>query len=142
MFVIQISLLIVTFLFLISRILVMNANHQRIQPTLSPCAMCQHVECHLFFLFSFFFLCHLLNVGAFICHITWEGQVEWTTPHYTIKMLHFVLFHNVTCYTISIVSRIHINITKLRNITCTLVAKCMILWSLECACCDPSFSLC
>ena len=28
----------------------------------------------------FFFLCHLLNVGACICHITWEGQVEWTTP--------------------------------------------------------------
>jgi hypothetical protein len=30
----------------------------------------------------FFFLCHLLNVGACICHIAWEGQVEWTTPHH------------------------------------------------------------
>ena len=27
----------------------------------------------------FFFLC-LLNVGACICHIAREGQVEWTTP--------------------------------------------------------------
>ena len=27
----------------------------------------------------------------------------------------FVLFHSVTCYTNSIVSRIHVNITKLRN---------------------------
>ena len=34
------------------------------------------------------------------------------------------------CY--SIVSCIHVNIKKLRNITCTLVATCVILWSLEC----------
>jgi hypothetical protein len=47
-------------------------------------------------------------------------------------MLHFVLFHNVTCYTNSIVSHIHVNTTKLYNITCTLVATCVILRSLEC----------
>jgi hypothetical protein len=32
-----------------------------------------------FFFFFFFFLCHLLDVGACVCHIAWEGQVEWTT---------------------------------------------------------------
>ena len=35
------------------------------------------------FLFFFIFLCQVLNVGTCICHIVWEGQVEWsewTTP--------------------------------------------------------------
>ena len=40
-------------------------------------------------------------------------------------------FHNVTCYTDSIVSHVHVNTTNLRNITCTLVATCVILRSLE-----------
>ena len=44
----------------------------------------------------------------------------------------FVLSHNVTCYTNFIVSRIHVNTTKLRNTTCTLVATGVILRSLEC----------
>ena len=47
-------------------------------------------------------------------------------------MLHFVLFHNVTCYTNSLLSHIHVNTIKVRNITCTLVATCLILRSLEC----------
>jgi hypothetical protein len=33
----------------------------------------------LLFLFFFFFFLHLLDVGACICHIAWEDQVEWTT---------------------------------------------------------------
>jgi hypothetical protein len=45
----------------------------------------------------------------------------------------FELFHNLTCYTNSIASRIHVNTTELHNITCTLVAIGMILRSLlEC----------
>ena len=44
MSVVQISLLIVTFLSYMTEF-VINANHQRIQPTPSHCAMCQHVEC-------------------------------------------------------------------------------------------------
>ena len=107
---------------------VINANHERSQPTPSHCAMCQYVECHLLILF----LIRLLNVGACICHIAWEGQVEWTTTNHTIKMLHFLLFHSVTCYTNSIVSCIPVNTTKLRDVTCTLVATCVILRSLEC----------
>ena len=67
----------------------------------------------------FFFLCHLMNVGA---------------PHHTIKMLHFVLFYSVTCYTNSKASRIHVNTTKPHYITCTLVDTGVILRSLECMC--------
>jgi hypothetical protein len=45
----------------------------------------------------------------------------------------FVLFHNVTSYTIPIISLIHVNTTELRNVTCTLVATGVILRSLECS---------
>ena len=44
----------------------------------------------------------------------------------------FVLFHNVTCYTNSLSSRIHVTTTWLFNIMCTLVATNVVLWSLEC----------
>jgi hypothetical protein len=47
-------------------------------------------------------------------------------------MLHFVLFHSVPCYTNSIASCIHVNTTRLRNITCSLIAMGVILRSLEC----------
>ena len=38
----------------------------------------------------------------------------------------FVLFHNATCYTNPLLSRIHVTTVDLLNITCTLVATCMI----------------
>jgi hypothetical protein len=59
-------------------------------------------------------------------------KTKWSGSHHTIQMLHFVLFHSVTCYTNFIVSRIHVNTTKLRNITHSLVATGFILRSLEC----------
>ena len=43
-----------------------------------------------------------------------------------------VLFHNVTCYTDSVSSCIHVNTTELFNITCILVDTSVILWMLEC----------
>ena len=49
---------------------------------------------------------------------------------FNITMLHFVLFHNVTCYTFFLLSHIHVNSTDFRNITYTLVATSVILWSL------------
>ena len=78
----------------------------------------------------FFFLCHLLNVGACICHIVQEGLVEWTTPKRWEE--NEFKFHSVICYTNSIVSCIHVNTTKLCNITCTLVATFVIRQSLVC----------
>ena len=41
----------------------------------------------------------------------------------------FVLFHNITYYTNSPLSHIHLNTTQLLNITCTLVSTRVILWS-------------
>ena len=57
------------------------------------------------------------------------------TSHY--HYCHFcnvdlVTFHNVTCYTNSLLACIHFHIADLLNITCTLLATCMILRRLEC----------
>jgi hypothetical protein len=60
------------------------------------------------------------------------GKAKWSGPQHTIKMLHFVLFHTITCYTNSIVSHMHSNTRKLHKIMCTLVAIGVILQSLEC----------
>ena len=127
MFVVQTSLLIVTFLFFMSRNFVINANHQRSQSTPSHYAMCQYVECHLLSSSSYATCWMLVHAYA-----TWSTKAKWSGPHHTIKMLHFVLFHSVTCYTNSLVSCIHVNTTKLRDITCALVATSVILWCLKC----------
>jgi len=47
--------------------------------------------------------------------------------------IHFVLFHNITCYTYPLLSRIHVNITYFLNITCIMVSASMILGRLECS---------
>ena len=39
----------------------------------------------------------------------------------------FVLFHNVTCNTHSLLSRIHVNSRELLKITCALIARSVIL---------------
>ena len=122
MFVVQISLCIVTFLSLTSQNLSMmqTTKEVNLQPRIAP-----HVNMWSVF---FFFFCHLLNVGACICHIT--GKAKWSGPHHNIKMLHFVSFHSVTCYTNFKISCMHVNTTKLRNITCIPVATDVILRSL------------
>jgi hypothetical protein len=49
------------------------------------------------------------------------------------RNLYFLsLFHNVTSYTNSLLSCIHVTITNLCNTMCTLVTSDSILWSLEC----------
>ena len=79
MFVVQISLLIATFLSLISRILSLMQTTKEVNPhpRIAPCVNMWSVT--FLFLFSFFFLSHLLNVGACVRHIAQEGQVEQTT---------------------------------------------------------------
>ena len=133
-FVVQVSLLIVTFLSFTSRNLSIMQTTKEVSPH-PHIASCVNMRSVVFF---FFFLCRLLDVGACVRHIAHEAHGvdhnsvgDWRTnsncPH-----ISFVLFHNVTCYTNSIASRIHVNTIKLCNTTCTLVATRVILWSLEC----------
>jgi hypothetical protein len=76
MFVVQISLLIVTFLSLISQNVskMQTTKEANPHPHIAPCVNMWSIT----FLFLFFF-CNFLNVGACIRHIAWEGQVECTT---------------------------------------------------------------
>ena len=130
MFVVQISLLIVMFLSLIPQFFVTNANHQRSQPTTLHCTMWRYGECHLLIFIPLFFYatCWML-VQAYA---TSPGKAKWSGSHQRRWEENEFKFHSVTCYTNSIVSLIHVNTTKLRNITCTFVATDVILRSLEC----------
>ena len=74
MFVVQISLLIITFLSPMSQNLSLMQTTKEVNPH-SHIASCVNT----WSVFFFFFLCHLLNVGACVRHIAWEGQVELTT---------------------------------------------------------------
>ena len=68
-------------------------------------------------------------------------QITCSYTHYIRHHCHYfhycnvdiVSFHDVTCYTNSLLSSIHVNIAYLLNITCILVATCMILRRLECS---------
>ena len=119
MFVVQISLLIVTFLSLILWILSLMQTTQEVNPH-PHIATCVNMGSVFFF---FFFLSHLFKCWCMcppyrlgrpsgVDHISvGDRRTNLNCPH-----ICFVLFHNVTCYTNCIVSRIHVNTTKLRNI--------------------------
>jgi hypothetical protein len=124
MFVFQILLLIVTFLSLISQNLSLMQTTQEVNshPRMAPCVNMWSVECWCMH------LPHRLGRPSGVDHTNvGDGRTNSNCPH-----ISFVLFHNIICYTNSIVLHIHVITTKLHNITRTLVATSVILWSLEC----------
>jgi hypothetical protein len=130
MFVVQISLLIVTFLSLTS---ILFFGHECKPPKKSTHTLAlRHVSlCRVSPSYSYSSSYHATCWMLVHACATSPRKAKWSGPHHTMRMLHFVLFHNVRCYTNPIGSHIHANTTKLRNITCTLVATCVILRSLE-----------
>ena len=83
-----------------------------------------------------------LLVVTFPSYVIWVLTLKQTTkelkPHTHTSWCHhfnnvnFVVFHNITYYTNPLLSRIHVNITQLPNITHTLVGTSIILRSLLC----------
>ena len=94
MFIVQISLLIVTFLSLISRILSLMQTIKEVNPhpRIAPCANMWSVTFFLFFSSSSSATCWIL-VHAYATLPGKSSGVDHTTP---FNILHFVLFHSVT----------------------------------------------
>ena len=66
-------------------------------------------------------------------YATSPRNAKWSGPHQRRWEDNEFKFHIVTCYTNFIVAHIHVNATKICNITCTFVATCVILRILECS---------
>ena len=77
MFVVQISLLIVTFLSPTSQNLSLLQTAKEVNPH-SHIESCVNMW-SVFFFFIFFFLCHMLNADACVSHIT--RKAKWSGPH-------------------------------------------------------------
>ena len=107
MFVIQISLLIVTF----------HSLHHEFCHYCKPPKKSTHTLgfhhvsiCGVSPSYSYFY--------SYATYATSLGKVKWSGPHQQRWEENEFKFHSVTCYTNYIVSRIHVNTTKLHNRTC------------------------
>ena len=135
MFIVPISLLIVTFLSHISQFFFLSLmqNTKEVNPHLrsAPCFnMWSHWSVTLLFILSVLLLLLMPQVECWVhAYATSHGKVNWSGLHQPRWEENEFKFHSVTCYTTSIVSHIHVNTTKLCHITCTLG---VILQSLEC----------
>ena len=131
MFVVHSPFLIVTFVSLISWILSLMQATKEVHPHphIAPCVNMLSVTPYSYPSSSSCATCWKL-VHAYV---TSPGKTKWSGPHQQRWEENDFKFHSVTCYANSLVSHIHVNTTKLRNITCTLVTTSVILWSLECA---------
>jgi hypothetical protein len=114
MCVVQISLFSVTFLSLISQNLSLTHTTKEVNPHphIAPCVNMWSVT----FLF-FFFFCHLLNVGACICHTAQEGRpsgVDHTTPHHTTPLICFTLYASIISHA-TLIQYYHASMLTLQN---------------------------
>ena len=104
MFMVQISLLIVTFLSLIPRVFffVMNAKKSAQPIVLRRVSICGVSSSRSSFSYA---ACWMLVLA----YATSRGKGKWSGPHQQRWEEKEFKFHSVTCYTNSIVSRIHVN---------------------------------
>jgi hypothetical protein len=104
MFVVQISLLIVTFLFLISRNFVIDANHSRSQSIPSHCAMCQYVEFLLLLLLLLLMPlvrcwcmhprhCPGRSSGVDHTRVLSDGRTNSNCPHISLSLCNSIMSH-------------------------------------------------
>ena len=119
MSVVQISLLIVTFLSLISRILSSMQTIKEVNPHPSITPVCGVWTSYSYPSSCYYYATCWMLVHAYA---TSPGKAKWSRPHQRRWEENEFKFHSVTCYTNYIISLIHVNNTKLCNIMCNLVA--------------------
>ena len=101
--------------------------------TTSYCTICKYVEHHLLILILILRFLLMPLVECLCMHMPHRlGRPSGMDHTNEGERRMNCKFHSITCYTNFIVSLIHVNTAKLRNITCTLVAIGVILRSLEC----------
>ena len=100
------------------------------------CYICRSISCSCTRSHNFCSYCHEMLIKQILeslklCVCVQLGRdylcLMYEIINFNISMLHFVLFYNVTCYTNSLISCIHVNIKEFRNIMCTLVVTGVIL---------------
>ena len=121
MFIVQISLLIVTFFSFMSRILSLMQTTKKVNPH-------PHIVICVNMWSVTFYSCCCSNSYApcwMLVHAcaTSPRKAKWIGPHQRRWEGNDFKFHSVTCCTDSIVSCIHVNPAKLRNITCTFLPQ-------------------